>query len=247
MDYMEIISDNIDAMLSYVTGTFSIFWYGFLIWIFKVLIIDKIRRKKNRTYFKNNVIVNEEGSNKSKYPKTYEDVSKDKLAKYNTEDINTLKEYFYNIFLDFENAYNNLDYNIMKILSTKELYNNYYTGISLDLKAGRKRIITDIDKKKVIIFELGSTSLKQIVRVMIEISYINYMIDKKGYVIRGSRHNKIKERFEVTFRKDFERKEITKCSNCGATIEGSKCEYCRTTIKNVEFKISSIKKIIDEK
>lgn len=242
MDYMEIISDNIDAMLSYVSGIFSIFWFIFLIWI-----INIIRKSKNRTYFKKNVIVNKEGSNKSKYPKTYEDVSKDKLARFNTEDINTLKDYFYDIFIDFENAYNNLDYNIMKILSTKELYNNYYTGISLDLKAGRKRIITDIDRKKVIIFELDSTSLKQTARVMIEISYINYMIDKKGYIIRGNRYNKITEKFEVTFRKDFERKEITKCSNCGATVEGNKCEYCRTTIKNVEFKISSIKKIIDEK
>ena len=37
-----------------------------------------------------------------------------------------------------------------------------------------------------------------------------------------------------------------KCSNCGAAITGNKCDYCRTTIKTVDFKISSIKKIIDD-
>ena len=32
--------------------------------------------------------------------------------------------------------------------------------------------------------------------------------------------------------------------NCGAQIVGNKCEYCRTTLKDVEFKISNLKKII---
>jgi len=256
MNYIELISNYINIcemefmilMIPYMIFVY-IFWYGLLIWIFKTLVIDGIRRKKNRTYFKNNVILNKtnknQGSNKSKYPDKYEDVSKDKLSRFNTDDINALKDLFYNIFLEFENAYNNLDYNIMKLLSTRELYNNYYTGISLDLKTGKKRIINDIEKKKVIVFELDSTSIKQTARVMIEISYINYMIDKKGKVISGNRHNKITERFEVTFRKEFERKETTKCYNCGAFIEGNKCVYCRTPVRNSEFKISSIKKIID--
>lgn len=80
---------------------------------------------------------------------------------------------------------------------------------------------------------------------MIEVSYLNYVIDRNGYVISGSREKTMTEKFEVTFRKDFERDDVTKCSNCGANIIGNKCDYCRTTIKNVEFKISSIKKIID--
>ena len=179
--------------------------------------------------------------------RTYNDVSKEALQKFNTDDINSLKDYFYGMFLEFENAYNNLDYNMMKILSTKQLFQNYYTGMSLDLKIGKKKIISDIEKKKVIIFELDSTIAKQIASVMIEISYFNYTIDKNGYVISGSRNQKITEKFEVMFRKDFERKDITECPNCGAEIIGNKCNFCRSTVKNVEFKISSIKKIVDEK
>ena len=229
------------ALLVYV------FPYILLYYIFKAMMSSK--RKKIEDSFKNNVIINKkvETSTRNKYQKTYTDVSKETLKKFNTDDINSLKDLFYGKFLDFENAYNNLDYNMMKILSTKQLYQNYYTGISLDLKIGKKRIISDIEKINVVIFELDSTIAKQIASVMIEISYFNYVLDKNGYIISGSRNEKITEKFEVMFRKDFEKKEITECPNCGAEILGNKCEFCRSNVKNINFKISSIKKIIEEK
>lgn len=216
------------------------------------VIINAFKRNKNHNYFKNNVIKNQSyetnvSRTNNKYKRIYKDVSKEVLSTFNTDNINTLKDFFYSKFLEFEISYNNLDYNIMRVLSTKQLFQNYYTGITLDLKAGKKRIISDIVRKNVIVFELDSTIAKQTACVMIEIEYLNYTIDKNGYVIRGSRDNKIKERFEVTFRKDFEMsKDYIKCPNCGATIVGNKCNYCRTPIRNEEFKISSIKKIIDE-
>lgn len=218
-----------------------------LIWGFVIkTIITAFKRTKVHNYFKNNVINNNVmnfSNNKSR--KVYTDVSKTILAKFNTDDINSLKDYFYNKFVEFETAYNNLDLNVMKLLSTKQLFYNYQTGINLDLKAGKKRIINSIERKKVIIFELDSTIAKQIASVMIEVSYLNYTIDKKGNVTSGSRDEKITERFEVEFRKDFEIKEVTECPNCGASLSGNKCEYCRSIIHNVDFKISSIKRIID--
>ena len=84
--------------------------------------------------------------------------------------------------------------NVMKVLSTKELYHNYYTGISLDLKTGKKRIISDIERKKVIIYGLDSTIVKQTILAYIEVEYYNYIIDKDGYVISGRRDKKVKER-----------------------------------------------------
>jgi len=249
MDYTDtILAESMFIMLAYVIEVII----NIAVWVFIFRIIsNSFKRKSNRNYFKNNVIINKKIETKTgkgnKYQRTYEDVSKSDLEKFNTDDINSLKDYFYGMFLEFENAYNNLDYNMMKILSTKQLFQNYYTGMSLDLKVGKKKIISDIEKKKVIIFELDSTIAKQIASVMIEISYFNYTIDKNGYVISGSRNQKITEKFEVMFRKDFERKDITECPNCGAEIIGNKCNFCRSTVKNVEFKISSIKKIVDEK
>lgn len=248
MDYTDtILAESMFLMLAYVIEVII----NIAVWVFIFrLISNSFKRKSNRNYFKNNVIINKKIETKTgkgnKYQRTYEDVSKSALEKFNTDDINVLKDYFYGMFLDFETAYNNLDYNMMKILSTKQLYQNYYTGMSLDLKVGKKKIISDIEKKKVIIFELDSTIAKQIASVMIEISYLNYTIDKNGYIISGSRNKKITEKFEVMFRKDFERKDITECPNCGAEIIGNKCNFCRSTVKNVDFKISSIRKIIDE-
>ena len=200
--------------------------------------INYLRRKKNKSYFKNNVMFIDDFL-------AYKDVSKSVLEKFNTNDINELKTYFYNKFLEFENAYNNLDYNMMKMLSTEQMYENYYTGISLDLKAGRKRIIKDIEKKKVILFDLSSSSVYQTASLIIKIKDINYKIDKNGYIISGNRYKKLEESFEVVFRKKLQREDVVKCPNCGAQILGNKCEYCRTIIKSDDFKINSIKKIID--
>lgn len=217
-----------------------------LIWIFIINVIKNfIKRKNSYNYFKNNIVDNTKTGQNSKYFRVYNDVSKNELEKFNIDDINILKNYLYDIFVDFESAYNNLDYNLMKLLSTKQLYQKYYTGISLDLKIGNKKIISNIVRKNVVIFELDSTIAKQIVSAMIEISYITYKIDKNGKIISGNRYNPITEKFEIVFRKDFESKEVTQCINCGAEVSGKRCEFCRTNIKDVKFKISSIRKIIE--
>lgn len=230
-------------MVIYVIAVFlASFSYVFLHIIILKMIIEKIRRSFQRSFFKANVINNIQSSLSKRI---YRDVPKSRLELFNTDNINNVKDYFYDIFLRFEIAYNNLDYNMMRLLSTKELYENYYLGITLDLKAGQKKIINDVQRKKVIIFDLNSTTTSQNIYAMIEISYITYTLDKKGFVISGKRDEHVTERFEVIFRKEFEAKEIVKCPNCGATITGNKCDFCRSTIKNEEFKISSIKKIID--
>lgn len=210
--------------------------YYIIILIFKTVIqtIRNAKSKKIQQYFKSSVVSNST---------MYKDVTKNELQIFNTDDLDGLKDKFYSLFLKFENAYNNLDYSLMKTLSTNQLYQNYYTGISLDLENGKKRIIDEIEKKKVIIYSIDSTIAKQTVSAMIEISYLNYVINKDGYIVSGNRKSKITERFEVVFRKDFNREKIKNCPNCGANISGNKCEFCRTIIDNEEFKISSIKRI----
>lgn len=220
---------------------------GFIIYIFVKVFVDAFRRSKNHKFFKNNVInyKDEVKRSNSKYPKEYIDVSKAELARFNTDDLTALKNYFYDIFYRFEVAYNNLDYGTMRMLTTKQLYQNYYTGMSLDLKAGKKKIIDRINKEKVTVFELDSTIAKQTASVLIEISYYNYTVDKKGYVVKGSKDYPIKEKFVVVFRKDFNQKEITNCPNCGARLKDGKCSYCKSVLLEEEFKISSIKKVIE--
>lgn len=231
-----------------------IFFFAHILgfFIFIRFVFRLIRRNTNRNYFKNSVItvdrndVTVKTSSAKKNYAEYIDVSKEELKRFNTENIDALKDYLYDIFYKFEQAYNNLDYSTMKYYSTKQLYQNYFTGISLDLKFGKKRIIEDIERKNVILYEVDSTIAKQSAALMIEISYINYVVDGNGEIISGYRNTKITEKFEVEFRKYFESHDINKCSNCGAVVTGSKCDYCRTPVQNDEFRINSIRKIVEK-
>ena len=73
---------------------------------------------------------------------------------------------------------------------------------------------------------------------MIEISYINYRIDRNGYITSGNRNNPVTEKFEVTFRKDFEKESLTKCPNCGASMDVNatgRCPYCNNIFKQDDY------------
>ena len=233
-----------------------IFFYPIISIIFfrlMILTIRKLRQVSSKKYFKDNVVVlNNYNAKNNKFSSSknngiYKDISKEKLSTFNTESLDAFKDYLYGIFYKFEQSYNNLDYSSMKLLCTKQLFQNYYTGISLDLKLGNKRIIESIERRKVILYEIDSTIAKQSASLMIEISYINYVVNQYGEIVSGYRETPIVERFEVEFRKYFDVHDVIKCKNCGAIITGNKCDYCRTIAQNEEFKISSIRKIIEKK
>lgn len=241
------------SLLLYVVSNlvfYTMFSIGFVIFI--SVFVKIIRRNKNKKYFKNSVVTIDKNDSKTRQSSSlkkyteYKDVTKEDLKRFNTDNIDALKDYLFDIFYRFEQAYNNLDYDTMKFLSTKQLYQNYYTGISLDLKFGKKRIIENVERKKVILYEIDSTIAKQSAALMIEISYINYVVNESGEIISGYRKTPITEKFEVEFRKYFESHDINKCKNCGAVVTGSKCDYCRTPVQNDEFRINSIRKIVEK-
>lgn len=246
--------ENIEVILNNITGGFiityviSILLFIF-VWITIIRIVFRIIKQTiNIAFFKKSVIKNTDDffkPNKEVTFKDFKDVDKDKLAIFDTDDINKLKDYFYEMFLNFENAYNTLDFNKMHDLLTNQLYQNYYTGLSLNMKYGEKKIVENVKKKNMLIYDIDSTSYKQVVCTIIEISYISYTTNKNGQIIKGSKEHPITEKFEVIFRKDFQKNPIKKCPNCGATVINNICEYCRTTLKNEKFKIHSIRKIID--
>ena len=246
--------ENIEVILNNITGGFIITYViSILLFIFVWVTIIKIvfriiKQTINIAFFKKSVIKNTDDffkPNKEVTFKDFKDVDKDKLAIFDTDDINKLKDYFYEMFLNFENAYNTLDFNKMHDLLTNQLYQNYYTGLSLNMKYGEKKIVENVKKKNMLIYDIDSTSYKQVVCTIIEISYISYTTNKNCQIIKGSKEHPITEKFEVIFRKDFQKNPITKCPNCGATVINNICEYCRTTLKNEKFKIHSIRKIID--
>ena len=206
---------------------------------FIVDIVYRIKRLVINKDFQDNVIENLENRNK--------DMPAKKLVDYNIDNIDQLKEYLANQFIEFEKAYNNLDYNLMRELSTSLLFNNYYTGITLDLKFGYKRIINDIKKEKVTVYDICNEDDKQIISSVIKLSYINYKINREGTIVSGDNEKRDTELFEVIFERPNLSKNIFECPQCGAEIDGFRCKYCRKTVIDDKFRMNSIKRIINDK
>ena len=178
------------------------------------------------------------------YKKEYKDIDYVKLQGFDTN-ISNLKMYLYDIFLKFENAYNNLDFNTMYNLCTERMYDMYHTNITLNLKFEEKKIIDQIKIEKMIVYDVFASEFKQIVYTLIKISSISYTQKTNGKIVSGSPTKPITESFEVTFIKTFKQKDKYKCPNCGASVNGSQCEYCQSKIDNSgDFRIDSIKKIV---
>ena len=223
--------------LFFLVMLFEIFW-PILIPIF---IISQIRKNKSNKAFKNNVI--NTNHNKEQLKKMYKDVDQSKLQELDLDDINKLKGFLYEIFLQFETAYNDLDYNTMVNTTTSKLYNAYHTNILLNLRCAQKKIIENITLKKMTIYDIFCTTRKQVISTVIEIEDVSYMQDHNGKIVSGST-SPVTEKFEVIFVKNYDNQASVKCPNCGASVSGSKCEYCGTQVRVTEFRIDSIKKII---
>lgn len=232
--------DSMDTIITIILGfVFLLFFLleTILPFLIPIFFISYFRKNiSNRSFKNNNIYLDKK--------RKYEDVSIEKLSELDISDINKLKDYLYSMFYDFEVAYNNLDYNKMKKLCSSKIYNNYHTNICLNLKFGHKRIMEDIEKKKVIIYDIYSSNYKQVISTTMEISYLNYMVDGNGNIITGSNVNKFTETFEVIFVKRANAKDVIKCPNCGASVSGNTCSYCGMDLRNTDFVIDSIKRIV---
>ena len=169
-----------------------------------------------------------------------------RLSSLNIDDLSILEDYLYSIFLEFENALNSLDYNTMSRLTTPKLYNLYHTDISLNTRYGRKKIIKDIELKRILVYDVYSSDERQMIYAVIDVEYVSYTISKEGKIISGTTLP-VKESFDITFTKKYSSEDIIKCPNCGNTVLGNTCNYCRTELRNQNFRMESIKRIVKKK
>ena len=88
---MEVFMDFISICFSFIVnfGIFICICAGFIV------LKDSIKRSQTKSYFRSNIIyIKEQKYSNSKYPTVYKDVSKNDLAKFNTDDLAALKNYF---------------------------------------------------------------------------------------------------------------------------------------------------------
>lgn len=213
----------------------------FMIWPISVpfLIYYIIKKKQNKTALKKTIIT------RSPVYDSFVDISSYKLEHFNTNDLPVLKAYFGDIFIQFEKAYNNVDYNALYNICVPSLYELYKSDISIKLKLGEKKIIDDPSIEKIAITNSIKNDDQHEVQVMIRLKSKSYSITDTGKVISGNAVKPVEEDFLITFVRTFNKdaKETLRCPNCGATINSSKCEYCNTEFKQYDFKIYAINKL----
>lgn len=226
-------------MFETIFGTVFIIVFLFLFfWPISIplTIIYLIKRNQNKKTFKSMIVRDSKG---------YTEISPSRLEGFDITDLEKLKIYLYDIYYKFEVAYNHLDYNSMYNLCTERLYNLYHSSITLNLKFDEKKIIDQIKLEKMIVYDTYTSQNKQVVYTVIEVSNISYSIKSDGKIVSGNPTKPIKESFEVVFVKYFKEDDKYKCPNCGASVEGSICEYCKSKVDNTgDYRIDSIKKIV---
>ena len=201
-----------------------------------LLLIYIIKKNKKNQIFKSMNIKGKE---------QYTEITPDKLAGFDINDLSKLKVYLYDIYSKFENAYNTLDYNTMYNVCTEKMYNLYHSSIQLDLKFDEKKIIELQKLENMIVYDTYTSKYKQVVYTVITVSYINYTIKSDGSIVSGNPTKPVKESFEVLFVKQFKQDDKYRCPSCGASVQGAICDYCKTKIDITDdYRIDSIKKIV---
>lgn len=191
------------------------------------------KRKKEFEYYKDN------GGTGSM--RNYKDVPKEQIKKYNIENLNDLKIEFYDTFLKFIEASNNLDLLKLKGLCSSHFFQNFQMGLNLENKKDKRRIIELINKKEIIIHKIRGNVGSEVYSVLINIDCLDYKIFNDGKILSGSKGNVIDKKYNIVFKKQS--KVDTVCLNCGAKLIKGKCPYCKTVFNDNKYKINSLKEV----
>ena len=239
----------IESLLFVIFIVIMLFLYAWPISL-PLLIYCIIKKRQNKKEFKNTVIHKNGYINNGNYylnriQDAYIDIDNYKLKDFDSNDLEALKLYFGSLFLEFEKAYNNIDYKTLYNLCTHSLYSLYSSDLNVKSKLCQKKTIDNVEIEKMVIYNSVKDEKEHKVYVMIRINSINYTQNAYGTVIAGNAYSKTSEEFIVTFIKMANIKdESVRCPNCGAMINSTKCEYCNTEFKQYDFKICSINKLV---
>lgn len=143
-----------------------------------------------------------------------------------------LKEKLFSIYKEVQIAWMNLDLSPVRNLLTDEMYNMYEMQLATLKNKNQKNIMEDIKLIDVKLISSNMVNGKEELKVMLEVTCRDYIIDvTTNSVVRGNENIINKYTYQLTFIKNNNIIK-TKCPNCGGELDsnGSKCQYCRSTI-----------------
>lgn len=164
------------------------------------------------------------------YPMDY-NIIKNVLPEFNSDDFLAKA---YNIFINVQNAWMNLDYESLRKYLSDELFNTYKSQLkALDLQK-QKNIMKSFDKLDIGITNFVHSDNKYTITVELIVSFYDYVVNKENTIVRGTDRRKLTNHYELTFISSINKNnKSNKCPNCNAPLDSSSsniCPYCKSTI-----------------
>ena len=148
--------------------------------------------------------------------------------------INDLKHELYGKFIDIQNAWMEFDYDKLRELCTDELYNSYKTQLKTLKAKNGKNIMSAFLLQDSHITDVKEQNGQIIVETYMRILFYDYVIDTTtNEVIRGRDDVMINNNYLMTFIKNKDVVDTSKCPNCGAPLNkkhSSTCSYCKSDV-----------------
>ena len=195
-----------------------------IVYIIILIIIIIFVIVADREYKKTIKKVNEEQK------KIVEDIKK-YIPDYDEE---TYKNKFYNIYVNIQEAWMNFDYDVLKNLTTDELYNMYSMQLDTLKTKNQQNIMSDF---KLVGFRLENvTNDNGILNIETRMTVLmyDYLIDTNTKkIVRGTKKQKLYIQYMITFVKSNSNNIEIKCPNCGTKLDittSGKCPYCNSEV-----------------
>lgn len=141
----------------------------------------------------------------------------------------------FKMYCDIQMAWMNFNLESVRNLLTDEMYNMYSSQLETLKVKGEQNIMGQFipHDGKLINYIIQNDTITITTRYIIEL--YDFIINQNtGLPLRGSPIDKLKIKYEMKFRKTLNpAKKITKCPNCGASIDMNTsgiCDYCHTKI-----------------
>ncbi len=171
---------------------------------------------------------------KTEHPEYYLEDFQDLREYLPNMTITELKDELYGKFLDIQNAWMEFDYDKLRELCTDELYNSYKTQLKALKAKNGKNIMSDFFLQECTITDVKEQNGQIIVETYMRILFYDYVIDTTtNEVTRGRDTAKIKNNYLMTFVKNKDDVDTSKCPNCGAPLDkkhSATCSYCKTDV-----------------
>lgn len=156
----------------------------------------------------------------------------EKLKELGMEDMDSLKQEFYQKYVDIQNAWMNIDYEKLSPLLTNSLYNMYKSQLKILEMKNQRNIMSDFEYIDCKLLKLSQINNKLQMEIYLNVKMYDYVVDQNNNVIKGNKNKKINIGYRIRFEKNIDNN-LAVCPNCGAPITNyasNKCEHCNSII-----------------